>query len=260
MIRRQLNAEETRIFAAGMAAQRRGEVNPSERLPPEVYFIWKEGWRRANRKKLFSSPHPSVAGSSRVKHGAHMIRTEVDDFDQALAIIAKQQATAKVAEKNRGRKASLRQEVELANNLTKIKKNRQQKKNALSVHSTAVSEMERRMVERVMAAIDMLTWSVNEMTDLSAIHTFYPQINRLSLIKTIERLCKLINRPVPEFAVAVRPPQAMRRQCINCAAELRPQDEKYCVLCLPADERIVSGRRLRLKAEETCQTIEDDDA
>ena len=249
MINRQLNEEETRIFAAGMAARRRGEVRPAEQLPPKAYGIWKQGWKRVGRTIYNGHSHK---GSSRVEHGVHMIRTEVDDFDHALDIIAKQQTTHKAAESQRDRPTGWRQEARLANQRMKQREGRQKHKTALVSHAGSVSEMEMLLVERLVATINMLTWSVNEMSNLSVIHRFFPQINRIALIGIIEKLCKLLNRPMPDFSLGlVKPTPAIVRRCMGCDAELRKKDEWYCVNCLPPDQGIkaVSDRRRKYDIE-----------
>jgi hypothetical protein len=236
-LNRQLNEVETRIYAAGMAARRRGEVRPADCMPPESYKIWRAGWQRVGRK-LYGGNLRSADGETLVQ-SPHMIRTEVADFDDALMVIAREQRNARISATTKNRPSTWQEELKLANGRKKLQEKRERPETALLPHTSGVSEMERRLVERLMAATDMLTWSVNEMSNLSAIHRFFPQIGRRTLIEIIEKLCKLLNRPIPDFTIEVRPSQIMRmRRCVSCDVELRPQDEKYCIHCTPPDERI----------------------
>lgn len=236
-IKRQLTEHESRIHAAGMAAARRGETHPSQQLPPKDYYIWMTGWRRVGRK-VFNRLGGRSSDGNTLAQGVHIVRTEVDNLDDALKIIDAKQRAAKSKTTRKGRPPSLEQEIHLSKMRSTVDKNRKNRDLVLADHFISISELERRAVERVLASITMLTTSVNEMSNIAAVHQFYPKVNRLSMIKVIEKLSFLINNPMPDFTATARPAQTGRLRCFGCGAELKPGDGQYCIHCSPPDENI----------------------
>lgn len=235
--KKQLTEHESRIHAAGMAAARRGETRPSQQLPLEDYRVWLTGWRRVGRK-VFNRPTGRNCDGNTLAQGVHMVRTEVDNFDDALKIIDAKQRASKNGTTRKGRPPSLEQEIRLSKARSTIDKNRKNRDLVLADHFVSISELERRAVERVLASITMLTSSVNEMSNIAAVRQFYPKVSRLSMIKIIEKLSFLIGNPMPDFTATARPQQAERLRCLGCGSELKTREMQYCIHCSPPDEKI----------------------
>lgn len=247
MIRRQLTPEETRIYAAGMAARKRGETRPATRLPKDQYFIWLEGWKRIGRRPFTSSRVRKHHNT--LQNGMHMVRTEVDNFDDALKLIEIQQRAAKISKTLTGKPATLTQAIALSNIARKQKMAREKRKTELLPHTTAVSELEKMVIDRLEAFSDMLIQATRQISHIEPISSKYPHINRRVLIDLIDKTCKILRKPMPDFTMDQRKPLQTLSRCQSCGVELHTKEEresKYCIHCAPPDERIkVTSQRRR---------------
>jgi hypothetical protein len=238
---RQLSEEEARLYAAGMAARKRGELAPSKQLSPEHYNLWRMGWNRAGR-----SIHGGPIFRSRSHHtaveGVHVLRTQVETLSQAVDVIAIRQRAAKqsVTQKERAKSVPQHAKLKLAVKGSEMLRRQHEKKRAdLVVHREAVAEIEQRLVERIARCIEMLRFSVEEMSAVSAMRSSYPAISQTALIGMIERLCNMIGVQMPSFAVSRQPgQQSHTRRCINCGAVLSASEIDYCLHCTPRDDSV----------------------
>jgi hypothetical protein len=238
---RQLNAEETRIYAAGMAAHRRGETKPRERLPTHLYALWQKGWRRVGHG--IPTPVPRRTNNhNTLCEGIHCIHTEAETLDDALRIIEIQQRARKQSETNTGRSITWQHEARLDQG----RKRQMKKRRELLAGAETYSDIEQRLVERVEQAIELLRFSVEEMSIVSALHTRHRGLNQHTLIDIIDKLCKTLGRPAPEFNVVRKPVDVTHtRNCVNCGAVLIGTEKEYCLHCRPENESVRIASELR---------------
>jgi hypothetical protein len=244
--------EERRFYAAGMSARRRGENTPHERLPFEHYRLWKKGWERAHRN-LKRVPNTRVDRAERAEdhhsfcQGRHMIRTEVETLDEALNVIADRQKAAKISATHKARPQirTLKQQLNSDKQRQRLKAHHEKRRTEIAPLQEHISDFERRQVERIEKAIEMFCFSIEECSTIAAMQRYYPDIGPKSLIPIIERLCRLIRRPVPRFDVSRVPGQESKPHCMNCGAELGRNELGYCLHCEPPDPSIKIASELR---------------
>ena len=111
---RQLTEQETRFYAMGMAAARRGETTPELRLPPGQFKFWRMGWNRVQHK-ITNTPVFRSHDHTTQSQGLHMIRSEVATLDEALDVIAIQQRGKKASASQSGKPVDWHRELHLHN-------------------------------------------------------------------------------------------------------------------------------------------------
>jgi hypothetical protein len=240
---RQLTADETRIYAAGMAARRRGETRPAELLPKHLYYLWRRGWERVGKKPNF--PHGRSINPDASVNSPHMVRTEVQTLDDALELIRIQQRNKKASATLRGRPVTWQQELHMHNIRKKSPLNN---KSALVIYSDGMSELEARQVARVHQAIKTLSFAVEEMSAEFAtpMQRKHPALTPRPLINVIEKLCHIIQTDMPSFTVERQNGQkSQRRLCSNCGGELMRGEAGFCFNCSPETESARVSSQLR---------------
>ena len=239
--RHQLNEEETRIYAAGMAARRRGERNPKEILRNDQYKLWRAGWNRIGRKP-YTTNNMRSGDHNTLCEGMHCIHTEVKSFDDALKLLEIRQRAKAITAARKSRPIGWKEELR-SHNARKTSPIG----HAVAVAQTdAVSEFERHIVGRVLTAVQELGRGVEEMSAISAMYTKFSAVNPRTLMNIITSLCHLIKMDVPDFSVHRAPVHKPLPHCINCGAELAKDELEYCRHCDPArDHERVAAKLLR---------------
>jgi hypothetical protein len=256
--RRQLNAEETRVYAAGMAAKRRGENTPAQRLPPELFKFWRMGWNRAGRP--LGTPWTCRSTDHNTKsEGVHMVRTEVATLEEALDVIAIQQRREKAAATN-AKPPDWHREVHMHNMRQRSPKTSPKALRDIAIAKDTVADAEQRLVERIEGIIEVLSFSIEELSAVSAMRPHYPLVSQSNLIDVIRKLCLMIARPMPEFGVGRKPQQTATRRCVECGTELSKDEAgEYCRHCNRPPETIHIAsefRREQVRVKEEVQRLE----
>lgn len=245
ILNRQLNEEETRVYAAGMAARRRGENKPRERVPEHLYQFWRAGWKRAG-SYLRSGPINRAINSSTHAQSPHMVRTEVETLEQAVDVLAIQQRRKKAVTTLKSQLRTPRQQRSDIRIAVLGHQRRVNRAAEVAIQQDKASEFELLQVQRIAKAIEILSFSVDEMSAMSAMQSWYPLITASSLIGVIEKLCNMIKRPLPTFDGLRKPIQhSHTRRCLNCGVELRPREIEYCLHCTPVDDSVKISSELR---------------
>jgi hypothetical protein len=238
--RRQLNEEQTRIYAAGMNAARRGDTQPKERLSPEQYKVWCWGWRRVKRP-LHTGPITRSSNHLTLVEGMHCIHTEAETLDDALKILAIRQRAKKASQVMLAKPQNWRSEL----GLHKGRQNSPIGKALTIEQSERITEFERHIVGRVVSAIGELKLGVEEMSVVSAMSGMkFPAVNPKALMDVIGTLSHLIRQDMPNFNIQRTPMQKPIPHCISCGAELSKYELEYCKHCDPATEHQRNAAKL----------------
>jgi hypothetical protein len=227
-----LSEEETRVYAMGMAAARRGDKGPRGQLPPGLVKVWWMGWRRVGRKLYEVRDVRSRNGEALVQ-SPHMVRTEVQTLEEACDLITARQNGAKAAASRAP--ADWHDELH-GHKLNILAPIRRKKPAELLAVQERMSELEERAIARVEQCIEILTFSVDEMSLFSPMNWYHPAVCRTALISVIQRMCHMLKRDLPEFSVTRKPGQKSQRKCLECRALLGPDEFDYCLDCRPAND------------------------
>jgi hypothetical protein len=256
---RQLNVEETRVYACGMAAARRGELQPKEQLSSEFYYLWKMGWSRVGKRvsqdrSVCRSVDPEASVNT-----CHMVRTEVQTLDDALKIIDRRQRQEKAAETLRSApiERTWKQELSFHNGVRNMRKKTDT--NLIAQRAERISDLEARQVAYVSEAIRILSAAVRETSSLAAMHRFYPAVNPATLIDVIGKLSRMIKQNSPLLAVERKPVEHSRRLlCVVCGGELMKGEVEYCFSCRPENRAAKIASDLHREHHEHLRGLESD--
>jgi hypothetical protein len=170
-----------------------------------------------------------------------MVRTEVATLDDALKLIESRNKRAKGAKTQSIKPTTWQDELKL-HGMRKKQNENKSKSMDLVVGQESISAFEARQVEYICQAIAVLKRSVEEMSGLAAVRSYYPAVNRTAVADIITKLCHLIKQDPPAFTPQHLPrPATTKRErwCQKCGTVLPPREKgQFCFICTPVVEDI----------------------